>query len=199
MRVGLFFGSFNPVHTGHLVIAEYILEFYDIAEIWMVVSPQNPLKDASTLASEEDRVEMVGLALTDVTSKVKLCDAELHMPKPSFTIDTLKYLGKQYPNDEFVIIMGSDGVETLSRWKAYDELINGWDFYVYPRSNSALQMIFPSKRFTLVDAPILGISSTKIRELIASGTDAIGYVPNDVWDYICKARLYGCNGKNIMK
>lgn len=191
MKVGLFFGSFNPVHTGHLVIAEYILEFYDIDEIWLVVSPQNPLKNAAILTSEENRVNMLNRALGDVTSRVKLCEIELSMPKPSYTIDTLNRLKADYPDNSFVVIMGSDGVETLNRWKGYDELINNWDFFVYPRTASAQLITFPSKRFTLIEAPILGISSTQIRNLISRGQDAIGYVPTDVWDYICKEKLYG--------
>lgn len=191
MKVGLFFGSFNPVHIGHLLIAEYLLEFSTVDAVWMVISPQNPLKNAETLASEEDRLNMLHLALGEVDHKLQVCDVELGMPRPSYTIDTLKFLQKMHPEHQFVVIMGSDSLENLSKWKGYEELINGWDFCVYPREPRQCIKKFPSQRFVMVDAPTVGISSSQIRANIARGGEAIGQVSNDVWDYICRQKLYG--------
>lgn len=191
MRIGLFFGSFNPIHTGHLVIAEYIIEFTNLDEVWFVISPQNPLKDKDILASDEHRLNMLQMALPENNKRLKVCDVEYGMPRPSYTVDTLKELAKLYPSDEFVVLMGSDSVKTLNQWKDYETLINSWDIYVYPREGTAYLMKFPSAKFTLIDAPILGISSTKIRELIDVGQNVSGYVPDDVWDYISRNHLYG--------
>lgn len=190
MKTGLFFGSFNPVHTGHLLISEYILEFYDLEEVWFVISPQNPLKNGAGLVAEVHRLEMLQRAVAECDGRVKLCDVELSMPKPSYTIDTLELLESKHPSHQFVVIMGSDGVESLPKWKSYDRLISGWDFYVYPRSSNAHLMTFPSPRFTLIDAPVIDISSTQIRGILERGSDVIGFVPNDVWEYISNTHLY---------
>jgi len=197
MKIGLFFGSFNPIHTGHLVIAEYILEFSDLSEIWFVVSPHNPLKSPDDLEKDEHRLNMARLAVHENNKKLKVCDIEMSMPRPSFTIDTLKKLTEQYPDNQFVLIIGSDTLQTLPQWKSYDELISGYDFLVYPRDCSAYKHDFPSERFSLVDAPVIGISSTHIRSIIAKGKDVLGYVPDDVWDYIERHGLYGYNGIKI--
>lgn len=190
MRIGLFFGSFNPIHTGHLVIAEYIIEFTNLDEVWFVISPQNPLKDKDILASDEHRLNMLQMALPDNNKRLKVCNVEYGMPRPSYTIDTLRELSQIHPAHEFVVIMGSDSVRSISKWKEYELLINNWDIYVYPREGAAHLMGFPSTRFTLIDAPILGISSTKIRELVENGHNFSGYVPDDVWDYINRNKLY---------
>ncbi|MGE0079113.1 MAG: nicotinate (nicotinamide) nucleotide adenylyltransferase [Bacteroidales bacterium] len=197
MKVGLFFGSFNPIHTGHLVIAEYLLEFSDLAEIWFVISPQNPLKDKDILASDEHRVNMLQLALPENNPRLKLCDIEIEMPRPSYTIDTLKKLSTNYPNDEFVVLMGSDSAKSINLWKDYQTLIDNWEIYVYPRENAAIFIKFPSEKFTLVDAPILGISSTQIRSLVEKGLNVSGYVPDDVWDYIKRNKLFGLKQTEI--
>lgn len=197
-KIGLFFGSFNPIHTGHLVIAEYILEFSDLQEIWFVVSPQNPLKVESELEQEVHRLNMVRLAVHENNQRLKVCDVEMSMPRPSFTIDTLSRLKELYPDNEYVIIIGSDTLQTLDRWKSYQELISSYNFIVYPRDCQAYKQEFPSPRFSLVDAPIIGISSTHIRSIIAKGKDVLGYVPDDVWDYIERNSLYGYTGLRIL-
>lgn len=197
MKVGLFFGSFNPVHTGHLVIAEFILEFSDLSEIWFVVSPQNPLKSPDDLEKDEHRLNMVRLAVHENNPRLKACDIEMSMPRPSYTIDTLRKLGEQHPTNHFVIIIGSDTLHTLPQWKGYNELISQYDFLVYPRDCNAYKQDFPSERFSLVDAPVIGISSTFIRSIIAKGKDVLGYVPDDVWDYIERHELYGYKGIKI--
>ncbi|MDI3528131.1 MAG: nicotinate-nucleotide adenylyltransferase [Tenuifilum sp.] len=198
MKVGLFFGSFNPIHTGHLVIAEYILEFSDLDEIWFVVSPLNPLKKADELESDEHRLNMAKLAIHENNTRLKVCDVEMNLPRPSYTIDTLKVLKSTFPDYNFVLIIGSDTVETLPKWKGYDELISSYDFMVYPRECNAYKQEFPSERFSLVDAPIIGISATLIRSIIAKDKDVLGYVPDDVWDYIERNRLYGYKGIRIL-
>lgn len=190
MKVGLFFGSFNPIHTGHLVIAEYLLEFSDLREIWFVISPQNPLKDINVLASDEHRLNMLRLALPENNPRMKVCDVELGMPRPSYTIDTLKKLAQNNPDKEFVVLMGSDSAKNINLWKDYQILIEDWDIYVYPRENAAIFMKFPSPKFSLIDAPVLGISSTQIRDLVEKGMNVSGYVPDDVWEYIHRNNLY---------
>lgn len=197
MKVGLFFGSFNPIHTGHLVIAEYILEFSDLSEIWFVVSPQNPLKSPGDLEKDEHRLNMARLAVYENNKRLKVCDIEMSMPRPSYTIDTLKKLGELYPGYEFVLIIGSDTLQTLPQWKSYKDLVSNFDFLVYPRECNAYKQDFPTERFSLVDAPIIGISSTNIRSIIAKGKDVLGYVPDDVWDYIERHGLYGYKGIKI--
>lgn len=197
MKVGLFFGSFNPIHTGHLVIAEYILEFSDLSEIWFVVSPQNPLKSPDDLEKDEHRLNMARFAVHENNKRLKVCDIEMSMPRPSYTIDTLKKLGELYPGNEFALIIGSDTLQTLPQWKSYKELVSNYDFLVYPRECNAYKQDFPTERFSLVDAPIIGISSTHIRSIIAKGKDVLGYVPDDVWDYIERHGLYGYKGIKI--
>lgn len=198
MKVGLFFGSFNPIHLGHLVIAEYILEFSDLSEIWFVVSPHNPLKNQADLEADEHRLNMVRLAVSENNKRLKVCDVEMSMSRPSYTIDTLHVLELKNPGIDFTIVIGSDTLSTLPLWKAYDKLINNYDFLVYPREHKVFQREFPSARFSLVDAPIIGISSTKIRSIIAKGKDVLGYVPDDVWDYIERNGLYGYSGKKFL-
>ncbi len=197
MKVGLFFGSFNPVHTGHLVIAEYILEFTDLDEIWFVISPQNPLKDKSILISDEHRLNMLRMGLPENNKKLKVCEVELGMSRPSYTIDTLRELSRIHPLVEFVILMGSDSAKSINLWKEFESLIENWDIYVYPREGAAILMKFPSHRFKLIDAPILGISSTKIRELVDNGQNVSGYVPDDVWEYIHRNNLYNLKHSEV--
>ncbi len=198
MKVGLFFGSFNPIHLGHLVIAEYILEFSDLSEIWFVVSPHNPLKNQADLEADEYRLNMVRLAVAENNKRLKVCDVEMSMPRPSYTIDTLHALEQKNSGIDFTIVIGSDTLSTLPLWKAYDKLINNYDFLVYPREHKVFQQEFPSARFSLVDAPIIGISSTKVRSIIAKGKDVLGYVPDDVWDYIERNGLYGYSGMKFL-
>ncbi len=197
MRVGLFFGSFNPIHTGHLVIAEYILEFSDLDEVWFVISPQNPLKSKDILIPDEHRINMLELALPEKNSRLKLCTVEMDMPRPSYTIDTLNRLNELHPDTTFVVLMGSDSAKIIDKWKDYQAIISNWDIYVYPREGAAILMKFPSDRFSLIDAPILGISSTQIRDLVFNGQNVSGYVPDDVWEYIHKNQLYCATQKEV--
>ena len=133
MTIGLFFGSFNPVHKGHLEIASYFLDNTDLKELWLVVSPQNPLKDDEELLDIEKRLELVNAAISENT-RIKCCKVELGLSKPSFTVDTMKELKRIYPENEFVIIMGTDNLEKLDLWKDYLEILNNYKIYVYPRT-----------------------------------------------------------------
>jgi len=162
-RIGLYFGSFNPVHNGHLAIAEYMLKYAPIDELWFVLSPQNPLKNPEELWSNEKRFELLKTAITG-HSKMSISTIEWDMPKPSYTIDTLKKLSKIFPNVEFSILMGADNLEHIERWKSFEEILNHYKIFVYPRPNAVENQHFQHSNITVFDAPLMDISSTQIRE-----------------------------------
>lgn len=190
MKVGLFFGSFNPIHIGHMVIAGYMLEFTDIEELWFVVSPHNPLKDIKDLADDEQRLKMVELATENHLPKMQVCSIEMDLPKPSYTIDTLKILKEKHPEKSFVIIMGSDSIDIIEKWKDYQNLLKDNTIYVYPRLGSdtnALEQKYPVK---IVNAPVIEISSTFIRRCIGESRDVSYLLPEKVDRYIKKHGIY---------
>jgi nicotinate-nucleotide adenylyltransferase len=160
--VGLYFGSFNPVHSGHLAIADYMLEYAPIDELWFVLSPQNPLKNPDDLWSDEKRYELLKSAI-DKRSKMSICTVEWDMPKPSYTIHTLKKLSELYVDTEFSIIMGSDNLQHIEQWKSFEEILDVYKIYVYPRPNTAPNAYFKHPNVTVFDAPLMDISSTQIR------------------------------------
>ena len=164
-HIGLFFGSFNPVHIGHLIIANHMANETDLDQVWMVVSPQNPFKDKKSLAKDRDRYNLVHLAIGD-NPKLSVSDIEFSMPKPSYTIDTLTYLKEKYPNKIFYLIMGGDNVPTLPKWKNSELLIENYKIYVYKRPGYDLGPLASHPNITSVGAPLLDISSTHIRQLI---------------------------------
>ncbi|MCL2416706.1 MAG: nicotinate (nicotinamide) nucleotide adenylyltransferase [Bacteroidales bacterium] len=161
-HVGLYFGSFNPVHDGHLVIAEYMLEHACIDELWFVLSPQNPLKNPNDLWSNEKRFELLKSAI-DGKSKMSICTVEWDMPKPSFTIDTLEKLSQLNPDATFSIIMGSDNLEKIEQWKSFETILSTYKVFVYPRPNTVRNQYFQHPNVTVFNAPPLNISSTQIR------------------------------------
>lgn len=183
MKVGLYFGSFNPIHIGHLAIANYIVEYSNLDEVWLVVSPQNPLKQKKSLLNEFDRYKMVELAL-DNNEKIKPTDIEFHMPKPSFTIDTLTYLHDRHPKNKFAIILGTDNFESFHKWKNYQEILNKYDLYVYPRPGYDLGEYENHKSITQVNAPVMEISSSFIRKSIQDNKDMRFFLPPKVYKYI---------------
>ncbi len=189
MKTGLFFGSFNPIHIGHLALANYIVEFTDIDKIWFVVSPHNPLKDKTILIDNVPRFEMVKLAI-DGDSRFMACDVEFDMPMPSYTIDTLTILEKKHPDMQFVVIMGSDGLPTFDKWKDYEEIIRRFQRYVYPRNEIDLNDINSYKNIVLIDAPRIEVSSTFIRDSISKGHDLRHFLPPGVFDYIKDKKYY---------
>ncbi|MCL2028625.1 MAG: nicotinate (nicotinamide) nucleotide adenylyltransferase [Bacteroidales bacterium] len=161
-RTGLYFGSFNPVHDGHLAIAEYMLEHAPIDELWFVLSPQNPLKNPTELWSNEKRFELLKTAI-DGKPKMSICTIEWAMPKPSYTIDTLKKLSETYPQTEFFLIMGADNLEKIEQWKSFGEILDSYHVLVYPRPNVVPNAYFKHPNVTVFEAPLINISSTQIR------------------------------------
>lgn len=189
MKVGLFFGSFNPIHIGHLAIANYMVEFSDLDEIWLIISPQNPLKKKKTLLNEFDRYKMVELAVGD-DIRIKPSNIEFSMPKPSFTIDTLTYLSEKNPNHQFILIAGTDNFQSFHKWKNYEEILKNYNLYIYPRPGYNLGKYENHKSISLINAPQMEISSSFIRNAIKEKRDIRYFVPDKVYDYILKMNLY---------
>ena len=195
MKTGLFFGSFNPIHIGHMAIANYIVEYTSLDEIWFVVSPHNPLKEKTTLLDDRNRLYMVRLAVED-DPRFRACDIEFSLPKPSYTIDTMAFLTEKYPGREFSLIMGEDNLCTLHKWKNPEELVKRYHIYVYPRmdvekkENQTLKNILSLADITNVNAPVMEISGTFIRDAIKEGKDIGWFVPAPVWKYIQEMHYY---------
>lgn len=188
-RVGLFFGSFNPVHIGHLVIANYMANFTELEEVWFVVSPQNPFKEKKSLANMYDRLEMVNLALEN-SDKLRASDIEFHLPQPSYTIDTLTHLSERYPNHEFVLIMGEDNLAGLHKWKNADILLRDYKIAVYPRPGYDGGKLKKHPSVTVTDTPLMELSSTFIRKAIKERKNIQFFTPEKVLDFIDKKGLY---------
>ncbi len=183
MKVGLFFGSFNPVHNGHLVIANYMASFTKLDQVWLVVSPQNPLKEKKELLSQNDRLHLINIAL-DFHPKIKSSNIEFNLPQPSYTINTLAYLKEKYPEHAFCLIMGSDNLTTFHKWKNYEEILNQYEIIVYPRPNYKGSEFDNHPKVTFTNAPLMEISSTFIRQSIKDKKDVRFYLTPKVWDYI---------------
>ncbi|HET9431421.1 MAG TPA: nicotinate (nicotinamide) nucleotide adenylyltransferase [Chitinophagaceae bacterium] len=188
MKIGLYFGSFNPVHTGHLIIVNHILNESDLEKVWIVVSPQNPFKTNKGLLNEYDRLHLVRAATED-DFRIKASDIEFNLPKPSYTVDTLAYLDEKFPGHEFSIIMGSDSFQNLHKWKNYEALIRRCPFYVYPRPGYAIVNNINAD-LRIMDAPLLQISATQIRELVKAGKSIRYLVPPRVMEEIEKGGYY---------
>lgn len=189
MKTGLYFGSFNPIHIGHMAIANYMLEFTDIDQIMFVVSPRNPLKEKNSLLKDYHRLEMVQLAVGDEFSKYKVSNIEFDMPQPSYTVDTLAHLSEKYPDKEFALIMGSDNLRTFHKWKNFEYIIKKYTRYVYPRPETA-HLIEKHSNVVKVDAPQMEISASFIRNAIKEGKDIRYFLPEKVWEYISEMHFY---------
>jgi nicotinate-nucleotide adenylyltransferase len=190
MKVGLFFGSFNPIHIGHLIIASYMVDYTDLGQVWFVVSPQNPLKHKKHLLSEYERMEMVRLAIQD-DSRFQATDIEFNMPRPSYTIDTLLHLEEKYPDKEFVLIMGSDSVASLPKWKNYEQLLQNYKTYAYPRPEYHLTPDQLHPNIKLVEGvPLMEISATFIRQTIKNKKSVKYLLPEKVFQFIDKWGYY---------
>lgn len=189
MKIGLFFGSFNPVHVGHMIIANYMATQTDLQQVWLVVSPQNPLKPKNTLARDRDRLHLVRLAIGENTL-LKASDIEFSLPKPSYTIDTLTHLSEKYPQHEFALIMGGDNLATLHRWKNYEQLLRGYDLYVYKRPTYELGDFATHPRVHLFDAPMMEISATYIRQCLQNDKSVQFLLPDAVFKYLSEVNLY---------
>ena len=189
METGLYFGSFNPIHHGHLIIANYMLQHSNLQQVWFVVSPQNPLKPSAGLLNEYHRLFLVNLAI-EGERNLKASDIEFRLPKPSYTVDTLAYLQEKYPTHQFSIIMGSDSYKNLPRWKNHEVLLKNHQVYVYTRPGHVVQNIFPGKGTTIMKAPLLEISATYIRETVKKGNSIKFLVPDKVMEEIERNKYY---------
>src|SRR3989339_2035998 len=170
MNIGLFFGSFNPIHIGHLAIANYIIEFTESDRVWFVISPHNPLKDKATLLADHHRYQMVHRAIED-DFRFKASDIEFKLTQPSYTVNTLAILKEKYPEHNFSLIMGMDNLNTFHKWKNYKVILEEHPIYVYPRAGVGNESKVESSKIKIVDAPIMEISSSFIRQAIKSGKD----------------------------
>lgn len=182
MKIGLYFGSFNPVHIGHLIIANHVLNETDLDKIWFVVSPQNPLKQNTSLLNEYDRLHLLRTAIED-DPRMKVSDIEFYLPKPSYTINTLTYLNEKYPEQDFFLIMGSDSFQNIDKWKNYETIIKNYKIYVYKRKGFDLKNNI-SEGIKLLDAPMLEISATRIRQLVKQGKSIRYMVPEKIREEI---------------
>ena len=189
MKVGLFFGSFNPVHTGHMVLANYMLEFTDLERIWFVVSPHNPLKEKSSLLDDRQRLHMVRLAIGD-NAKMKASDIEFKLPQPSYTVNTLAHLGEKFPKHEFALIMGADNLASFHKWKNFEHILQHHSIYVYPRPGFDGGSLKDHPSVKLTEAPLMEISSTFLREAIKNKKDLRYFFPAGVWEYIQAMLFY---------
>jgi len=186
VKVGLFFGSFNPVHIGHLIIANIMAETTDLDKVWMVVSPQNPLKPSKGLLHEFDRYDMVRAAVYD-HYKIEASDIEFHLPKPSYTIHTLVHLSERHPDKHFRVIVGEDNLVNFPKWKNYERILEDYGLYVYPRPNAQPSPLIEHANVRLVEAPVLDISATFIRNCIKK-RQSIRYMVPDIVDEMIRAK-----------
>ena len=197
MKIGLYFGTFNPIHVGHLIIANHMAEYSGLDQIWMVVTPHNPLKQKNTLLTDAHRLEMVHLATEDFL-KIKPSDVEFKLPQPNYTVNTLAYLQEKYPKNTFSIIMGEDNLNSFHKWKNYEILLENHEIFVYPRfeSNKKNEEILIDNNFKnhpkvhLIAAPIVEISATFIRENIKNGKNVKPLLPHKVWEYLNHNMFY---------
>jgi len=188
MKVGLYFGSFNPIHIGHLAIANYMVEYSDMDKLWFVVSPQNPFKEKRSLLAEHHRLSLVEIAIED-DLRFKASNIEFHLPQPSYTIDTLVYLEEKYPDITFVLIMGEDNLKGLHKWKNYERILEKYPIYVYPRDYKTIGKK-EYDNITVVDAPLMEVSSSFIRKAIKVKKDVSYFMHFKVAEYIKEMHFY---------
>jgi nicotinate-nucleotide adenylyltransferase len=188
MKVGLYFGSFNPIHHGHLIIANFIAQKTDIDQVWFIISPQNPFKQNANLLNEYHRLHLVQIAI-EGEKKLKASDIEFRLPKPSYTVNTLAYLEEKYPDHEFCIIMGSDSFQNLDKWKNSNVITGRYPIYVYRRAGFEINNNHQAK-LTVVEAPLLQITATSIRELIKQNKSVRYLVPETVKEEIERNHYY---------
>lgn len=191
MKVGLYFGSFNPINIGHLIIGNYLAEHSDLDQIWFVVTPHNPFKKKDSLLDNYHRLEMVYLA-TKEYNKLKPSNIEFNLPQPNYTVNTLAYLQEKHPNHDFCLIMGEDNLKSFHKWKNYQVILENHDIYVYPRiSEGPIETQFDNhQKIHRVDAPIMELSSTYIRSAIKKGLNVQPMLPPEVWKYLDDMNFY---------
>lgn len=190
MKVGLFFGSFNPIHIGHLIIANIMTEKADVDKVWFVVSPQNPLKPGKGLLHEFDRYDLVKAAIKD-NYKLEVSDVEFHLPKPSYTIHTLTHLHEKHPGKEFKIILGEDNLANFTQWKNYEQILEQYGLLVYPRPGTPGSELRKHRHVTIVDAPLMDISATYIRNCVKNNK-SIRYLVPEAVDQMIQSKQFYC-------
>jgi nicotinate-nucleotide adenylyltransferase len=188
-KIGLFFGSFNPIHIGHLIIANVMAENADLSKVWLVVTPQNPFKPSKGLLHEFDRFDMVKAAIAD-NYKLEASDVEFHLPKPSYTIDTLTHLREKHPHREFKVIIGEDNLENFSKWKNHEQILTHYGLYVYPRPNVTNSEFKRHANVKMIEAPLLDVSATYIRNCIKNNKSIRYLVPESVEQLIRLKHFY---------
>ena len=190
MKTGLFFGSFNPVHIGHMIIANHMVQYTDLKEVWMVVSPHNPLKNKASLAKDSDRYYLVQLAIGD-NPNIKASNIEFSLPLPSYTIDTLTHLTEKYPKREFSLIMGGDNLASIDKWKSFEILMDSYDIYVYQRTGYSVAKYGNHHRVKIVEnVPMMDISATFVRNAIKEGKSTQYLLPDRVFEYLEGSTIY---------
>jgi len=191
MKVGLYFGTFNPIHVGHIIIANHLVEYSDLDEVWMVVTPHNPHKKKSSLLANHHRLELVYLALQKYT-KIKPSDIEFKLPQPNYTVNTLAHINEKYPQHEFSLIMGEDNLKSFHKWKNYDVILENHTIYCYPRiSNGEIKSKFENHpKIHKIDAPIIEISATLIRQGIKNNKNVVPMLSVETWKYIDEMNFY---------
>ncbi len=189
MKIGLFFGSFNPIHMGHLIIANTMAENTDLEQVWLVISPQNPFKKNTSLLHEFDRFEMASLAVHD-SYKLKVSDVEFNLSRPSFTIDTLTHLSEKYPQHQFVLIIGEDNLSAFPKWKNHDKILEYYELYVYPRPGAEKTPLAEHPKVKFIPAPMLDISATYIRNAVKEGKSIRYLVTDQVENYILRKKFF---------
>ena len=190
IKTAILSGSFNPIHIGHTVIANYVVEYTNVNELWFVVSPHNPLKNPESILNEQHRLKMLEIAISHFILPFKICDVEMKMPKPSYTIDTLTVLSKNYPDREFVLVMGADSIAQIEQWKNYEEILNNYTIFVYPRVGYDTESLCHKYRVESIAAPLINISATFIRDALENNKNVESFLPYGVHQYIEQYKLY---------
>ncbi len=187
--IGIYSGSFNPIHHGHVMLANYLVEFSDLDELWFVVTPQNPLKKKEDLLDDDERLKMVQLAIGD-DPRIRVSDIEMHLPTPSYTINTLTALSEQYPDSEFIFICGMDSLQNLKHWREYQRILDNYELLVFPREGYDGGELVNYPSVTVLKTPILEISSTFIRQCVKEGRDVRHFMPEKAFTYMKENRFY---------
>lgn len=189
MKIGLYSGSFNPIHHGHVMLANYLVEFSDLDELWFVVSPQNPLKKKEDLLDDAERLKMVELAIGD-DPRMRASDVEFSMPQPSYTINTLRALSEQYPDNQFVFICGMDSLQGLPRWREYQSILDDFELLVFPRKGYDGGDLIHHPHVKVLETPVIEVSSTFIRNSLKEGRDVRHFMPEKAYRYMAEKGFY---------
>lgn len=188
-KTGLLFGSFNPIHNGHIAIAVHLLEKKITDQVWFVLSPQNPLKSKNNLLDNNERLQILKIVVGK-NAKMHICEVEFNLPKPSYTYLTMRELTQNYPQNEFFIVIGADIIQTFNKWKKYDELIEKYKFIIYPRNNNFKIEALQEMNYIITDMQLIDISSSMIREKLSKGENVSEYMPKEAVNYILAKSLY---------